>query len=76
MRRAPLARIQVAQVDQELPRLVILLGALQFEQSLDLPPHRFLARSQAIEARLAEGVQRAAERIEQLARSLNAPGQG
>ena len=34
------------------------------------------ARTQAIEARLAEGVQRAAERIEQLARSLNTVGQG
>lgn len=34
------------------------------------------ARTQMIEARLAEGVQRAAERIEQLARSLNAAGQG
>jgi cell division protein ZapA len=33
-------------------------------------------RTQVIEARLAEGVQRAAERIERLARSLNAPGQG
>ncbi|MCG7394332.1 cell division protein ZapA [Microvirga sp. ACRRW] len=31
-------------------------------------------RSRMIEARLAEGVNRAAERIEQLARSLNAPG--
>jgi cell division protein ZapA len=30
-------------------------------------------RTQMIEARLAEGVHRAAERIEQLARSLNAP---
>lgn len=29
-----------------------------------------------IEARVAEGVIKAAERIEQLARSLNAPGQG
>jgi cell division protein ZapA len=34
------------------------------------------ARAQAIEARLAEGVQMAAERIEQLARSLNTAGQG
>jgi cell division protein ZapA len=34
------------------------------------------ARVQAIEVRLAEGVQKAAERIEQLARSLNAAGQG
>jgi cell division protein ZapA len=34
------------------------------------------AWTQAIEARLVEGVQRAAERIEQLARSLNAPGPG
>ncbi|MCB8822356.1 cell division protein ZapA [Microvirga rosea] len=33
-------------------------------------------RTQAIESRLAEGVHRAAERIELLARSLNAPGQG
>lgn len=33
-------------------------------------------RSQAVEARLAEGVYRAAERIERLARSLNAPVQG
>ena len=33
-------------------------------------------RTQAIEAKLAGSVQRAAERIEQLARSLNAPGQG
>jgi cell division protein ZapA len=33
-------------------------------------------RTQAIEARLADSVQKAAERIEQLARSLNAPGQG
>jgi cell division protein ZapA len=33
-------------------------------------------RTQAVEARLADGVQRAAERIEQLARSLNAAGQG
>ena len=32
-------------------------------------------RTQLIEARLAEGVQRAAERIELLARSLNASGQ-
>lgn len=34
------------------------------------------ARSQAIEARLAEGIHKAAERIEELARSLNAAGQG
>ncbi|QFU15463.1 cell division protein ZapA [Microvirga thermotolerans] len=33
-------------------------------------------RVQAVEARLAEGVLRAAERIEHLARSLSAPGQG
>ncbi len=33
-------------------------------------------RTQLIEARLAEGVHRAAERIEELARSLNAVGQG
>jgi cell division protein ZapA len=33
-------------------------------------------RTQAIEAKLAEGVHRAAERIEQLARSLNSVGQG
>ena len=33
-------------------------------------------RTQAIEARLAEGVQKAAERIEQLARSLNGAGHG
>jgi cell division protein ZapA len=33
-------------------------------------------RSQAIEARLAEGVHKAAERIEQLARSLNGAGHG
>ena len=33
-------------------------------------------RMQLIEARLAEGVQRAAERIELLARSLNASGPG
>jgi cell division protein ZapA len=33
-------------------------------------------RTQAIEARLAAGVQKVAERIEQLARSLNAVGQG
>ena len=31
-------------------------------------------RSQAVEARLAEGVHRAAERLEQLARSLNTAG--
>jgi cell division protein ZapA len=34
------------------------------------------ARTQAIEARLADGVQKAAERIEELARSLNTAGQG
>ncbi|MGO4573617.1 cell division protein ZapA [Microvirga sp. 2TAF3] len=33
-------------------------------------------RTQVIEARLAEGVHKAAERIERLARSLNSPGQG
>lgn len=33
-------------------------------------------RAHVIEARLAEGVHRAAERIEQLARSLNAGGHG
>jgi cell division protein ZapA len=33
-------------------------------------------RTRLIEARLAEGVHKAAERIEQLARSLNAAGQG
>jgi cell division protein ZapA len=33
-------------------------------------------RTQLIEARLAEGVVKAAERIERLARSLNSPGQG
>jgi cell division protein ZapA len=33
-------------------------------------------RSQAVEARLAEGVHKAAERIEQLARSLNGAGHG
>jgi cell division protein ZapA len=33
-------------------------------------------RSHAIEARLAEGVHKAAERIEELARSLNTSGQG
>ena len=33
-------------------------------------------RSHAIEARLAEGVHKAAERIEELARSLNTVGQG
>jgi len=33
-------------------------------------------RLERIEARLAEGVQMAAERIEELARSLNATGQG
>lgn len=33
-------------------------------------------RTALIEARLAEGVHRAAERIEQLAKSLNAAGQG
>ncbi|MGO4704985.1 cell division protein ZapA [Microvirga sp. 2MCAF38] len=33
-------------------------------------------RSQFIEARLAEGIGKAAERIERLARSLNAPAQG
>ena len=33
-------------------------------------------RSQILEARLAEGVQKAADRIERLARSLNGTGQG
>jgi cell division protein ZapA len=33
-------------------------------------------RTQVIEARLAAGIQQVAERIEQLARSLNAVGQG
>jgi len=33
-------------------------------------------RSQLIEARYAEGIQKAAERIERLARSLNTAGQG
>jgi cell division protein ZapA len=33
-------------------------------------------RSLAIEARFAEGLHKAAERIEELARSLNTPGQG
>lgn len=33
-------------------------------------------RSQILEARLAEGVQKTAERIERLARSLNGAGQG
>jgi cell division protein ZapA len=33
-------------------------------------------RLERIEARLAEGVQMAAERIEELARSLNSAGQG
>lgn len=41
---------------------------------------RFLSsgdeRSQMLEARLAEGVSRATERIERLARSLNTAGQG
>jgi cell division protein ZapA len=33
-------------------------------------------RTHVIEARLAESIQKTAERIERLARSLNAPGQG
>lgn len=69
-----MAAITQADELQETKRRVAALEAeLAGLQALISSPDE---RTQIIEAKLAEGVYRAAERIERLARSLNAAGQG
>jgi cell division protein ZapA len=73
MRLHVMAAITLADELHETKRRIAALEA-------DLAESRRFAssgdeRTQLIEAKLAEGIQRTAERIERLARSLNAPSQ-
>ncbi|GEO13329.1 cell division protein ZapA [Microvirga aerophila] len=74
MRLHVMAAITLADEMHDMKRRIAALEAelaesRGFESSGD-------ERTQRIEAKFAEGIQKTAERIERLARSLNAPGQG
>lgn len=67
------AMTQADELDATKRRLAAVEAELARLKSFGSPGDE---RTQMIESRLAEGVVKAAERIEQLARSLNATGQG
>lgn len=67
------AMTQADELDEAKRRLAAAEAELARLKTEGLPPDE---RAHMIEAKLAEGVYRAAERIEQLARSLNAGGHG
>jgi cell division protein ZapA len=74
MRLHVMAAITLADEMHEMKRRIAALEAeLAQSRSFASPGDE---RTQQIEAKFAEGIQKTAERIERLARSLNAPGQG